>query len=287
MSYTLTELESEKFETAIHILLERKGVDWMNYVQHKVFTGKADNIPRLGTAGGMEEKTGLLAPTNLEMLPHSNRVLQQRTFYKSIGWDREAEVRMLADPFSLYTQQLFNVYYRKIEDLIIEAGLGTAVTGVGGSGTVGLPSGQKLTDATVDFETLQAVVYAFRKNNYFGDIHGVITPLVEKQLRADAKIQNIDFSVGRVLDSGHVSKFLGIDFFVSNAPELIGDGVNTGKAMFFGDHAIALGQSPRNKVLTISDRPDLQDAKQISLEFDACAVRAEEELVFEINGITT
>jgi hypothetical protein len=209
-------------------------------------------------------------------------MLIPENYVKATMIDHQDSVKLLIDPQNVYTRRMVSSLGRKIDDVIVAALLGTALTDKTGGTSVVLPSGQKVAagGTKLTFDKLLDVSEKFKNNNYFDKIVGFITPKALRQLLEQTEIQSFDYNTMRSLMSGNVETFMGIEFQVCNIPEL----VDNDKVVFFGEGALKFGELDSVKLIA-GDRMDKNGNPQVILRHGFGAVRMEEELVVEVSHI--
>lgn len=107
--------------------------------------GKQFTVERLTNPNDtLATTSGQHGDTSIADLEHSRRVINVISYDRAYMIDTEDKVRMLADPTSDYVEQIAGEYNRTIDDRIIEAALGDALTDETGGTAVSLPSGQQI-----------------------------------------------------------------------------------------------------------------------------------------------
>ncbi len=282
MAYTTSTSFVNQFSDTIHENLERGASRLINDVDIETITGEKAFFERTGSFGDMDEINSVHADTQLEDLDQSRRMLLIKDYAKATMLDHQDSIKLLIDPFNVYTRKLSSALGRKIDDVIVAALLGTAQTDKTGSTGVVLPSAQKVAagGTKVTFAKLLDVSEKFKNNNYYDEIVGYITPTALRQLLEQTEIQSVDYNVMRSLMSGNVETFMGIKFRVCNVPEL----VDNNKIVFFGKDALKLGLADKAKLI-VGERLDKNANPQALLRHSFGAVRMEEELVVEVSHI--
>ena len=153
MSVEITKAFSQKFRDAFIHLVQQKGSRLREYVRSNTdVVGKYDHFDRLG-ATSAQRITSRHADTPLISTPHSRRRVSLEDYNWADMVDKADKVRMLADPTSEYLKAGVNALGRTIDDVIISAMLGNAVSvdENDASSNVALPSAQKVAvSATTD-----------------------------------------------------------------------------------------------------------------------------------------
>lgn len=279
MAVTITDSFVKQFSGNIHDLLERDGSVLLPFVNVESVTGEKAFVERLGTLD-VAKITSRHAPTVLQDPSHSRRMLQVEDYAGAVMLDHQDKIKMLIDPLNPYARKLATGMGRKIDDVIIEAALGTALAGENGGTSVALPSDSKIVagGTGLTFAKLMAAKTKFNANNYRGRIYCVLTAAALEDLLNETEIQSADYNSIKALVRGEMNTFLGVEFIQLEATEL----VSGSKALFFGEDAIHFGRND-TLMVDIDKRPDINNNMQVLVRHSFGCVRLEEDRVVEVS----
>lgn len=279
MAVTITDSFVKQFSGNIHDLLEREGSVLLPYVNKEMVTGEKAFVERLGTLE-IAEIDSRHADTVLQDAAHSRRMLHVKDYAGAVMLDHQDKVKMLIDPLNPYARKLAIGMGRKVDDIIIEAALGTAKAGENGGTNITLPTSQKIAagGTGLTFDKLLETKKKFLANNYRGKIYGIITAEGLEDLLNETEIQSFDYNSVKALVNGEINTFMGIEFIQLEAKEL----TTNSKALFFGEDAIHFGMND-TLMVDIDKRPDKNNNIQVLARHSFGCVRLEEERVVEVS----
>lgn len=148
-----------------------------------------------------------------------------RHFDKAVFFDTIDAVRMNADPKSQYVQALVAAINRKMDDEAVRAFFADRLIGENGTTTDSFSSANQVgvsvggTTSGLNVEKLQNALELLKAADVDLDsepVYCVISPKQERNLMNEIEVISGDYTKGMVLESGRVSKFLGINFILSN-----------------------------------------------------------------------
>jgi hypothetical protein len=200
--------------------------------------------------------------------------------------DKADKVRMLADPTSEYMKAGVWAMGRTMDDVIISAMLGNAVSvdENDASSNVALPAAQKiavsgttdmnidklreakqiLDSSDVDPELQRCIVM---KSNQFYDLLG------------DTQIQSSDYNTVKALVAGEIDTFMGFKFLRSERLTSDSSGNTQCIAWIHDGIGMSMGMDVKTE---ISERSDKNYSTQVYAQMCLGAVRIEDEKVVEI-----
>jgi hypothetical protein len=190
-------------------------------------------------------------------------------------------VRLLIDPQSQYALVAAFAAGRQMDDVILDAAVGTAYSGETGATTVALPSAQKVAAASAGL-TIAKLIDA-KEILDEGDVDPdqprtiAVRPDGITDLLGTTQIQSADYNTVKALVAGQIDTFMGFKFVMSNL-------VPSGKAIVFTKNALALAVGSEPNV-RISERADKNYSTQVFVEMDIGATRVEDEGVVEISYV--
>lgn len=285
MSDQITEARVVSFRNSVFHLSQQQGSKLLPFVMSEQVVGKRHYFDRIGSTEAAL-KTGRHVPTPLTESAHSRRAVDLADYHWADAIDHEDRIRMLWDPAGPYQQAAMWSLGRKIDDEIIDAFAGAALTGEAGGSSVALSSdaSQVIANGSTGLTVakLRQAYRVFEENDVnFNELFIVVSPIGVEQLIADVQVTSRDFSNNMVLDSGTMDgkRYMGMKFIVSTRLDVA---ANIRSCFVFTRDAIqvALGQSPQ---AFVDRRPDLSQATQVYVRMSCDAVRMEEVRVVQID----
>ena len=259
-------------------------------------------MDRIGTVDPVEI-TSRHGDTPYIETPHDRRKISFRTFVWSDLIDKVDKLRMLADPSSPYSVNAIAGLQRRMDDVVIEAALGTAYTGK--DGNVAVSSGWPV--VAFDYtETIDATVTItpFARNLNLGKLRRVKELLETAEavsgengerdlvvachssqlmsLLADARATSTDYAEVRALVHGEIKSYMGFKFVRTQRLKLKAGNVNVRRCVaFVSGSAIGLGLA-EDPFVRVSELPAKNYSTQVYVRGSYGATRMWEEQVVEI-----
>ncbi len=293
---SVTKAFVQQFNDNIIMLAEQKESRLRDTVTFKPLVGTSAYFERLGGVD-MEPILSRYQPTQYSDIEHSRRRVDANGFALTLPLDPQDEVRMLIDPKNAYAQRMASAFGRKIDDVIIAAATGTAVTVTsslaGTTGTASFASGNIISE---DFGTansdlsIEKVIEAKRllkKNEVNMDepMVLVLNASAEAALLNTVKVTSRDYGLTR-LDTGEVSLLLG--FRVIRSERILGtaDGTDTDPKLCLAYSRDAIGLAMNMDLRTkIGENPERRYIWQAHTEASLGAVRIQEEPIVSIKCV--
>lgn len=247
--------------------------------------GKAGFFDRIG-AVSMTEITTRHQPTVLQNTPHSRRRITMRdfAFHDAIDW--QDVIRLGRDPSGKYSQNAIMAAGRQMDDLIIAALGGNAVsidsddaatnvplpsaqkiaTGSGGLTILKLRQTKKLLDASEAGTQDGAKRFFVATSNQIDD------------LLATTQVTSADYNGVKALVQGEINTFMGFEFIRT---ERLIKSSTTRYCYGYTQNALGLATG-KEPTIAMSIRPDLNHAMQISAYMTMDATRIEDVQVVQV-----
>lgn len=280
----------QQFATTIQLLLQQKGSKLRDMVTVGNYTGKqASPVDQVG-AISMQPVTSRFAPMGRVDAPVDRRWVFPNDFDLPQLLDSFDKLRLLIDPTSTYVQNALYAAGRQFDDLILSAFFGTAQTGETGATATTFPAAQQVavnfgaasnTSLTVaKLREGKRILMAAEVDTEADQLTAVITAKQHDALLAEAQVVSTDFNDRPVLVEGMVTRFLGINFKITERVPT--NGSSQTRVPLFAKSGMHLGVW--NDVATdISQRKDLQGLPwQAYVTMTAGATRLEEKKVVEL-----
>lgn len=256
------------------------------YIDIIDFMGERKRFDRVG-ASQSRRRTERAAPT-----PVSNASSDSRWAYREffeipariLDQDDAKNLGPLVLPTSQYVMDDAHQYNRDIDDLACDLAMRDARTGETGTGTLALPSGQKIV-ANASGLTLPKLITAneIRLAAEMDDDTPWVLVVSKQQmsnLLNTTEIRSADYNTVKALVAGTVDSFMGFKFIINNRLPKAST-TRSCIAMAKGAVKMIRGAMKTN----ISIRNDLSDATQIYTTYNLGGVRVHDEAVIQIDCI--
>lgn len=308
MSQLITEAFVQQYNANIMMLSQQRGSKLEGTVKQTTQKGTTQYFDQIGTVAAVK-KTGRHSSTPQLDTPHSRRSVTLTDYEWADMIDDQDKIRMLIDPTSDYSMAAAWAFGRAKDTEIIQAALGTAMTGQKGNVAVALPNTQKyaanngtnLTDLNV--RTLRAVKRKFDAAEVMAPRYMAITAAQLESLLAQTEVTNADYNSVRALVNGEVNSFVGFNFTqlellplttATSANQTTGGDVNgsvagsivaltgTNRACIAYTQEGILLSKGEDFVTKISERDDKSYSTQVYARMSIGATRMEEVQVVEV-----
>jgi len=283
MSTQITTAFVSQFSSNIQMLSQQMGSLLRNAVDVETVTGEKAFFDQVGSAAAVL-RTSRHADTPLIETPHSRRMVTMSDYEYADLIDDQDKVRLLVDPTSTYSRAAAAAMGRAMDDAIIAAALGTALTGKDGGTSTAFATATNQIAASATGLTLAKLISA-KEILDSGDVdpsiprYIVVSPKQITNLLNSTTVTSSDFNTVKALAMGEINSFVGFNFIVSN--RLGVDGSSARRVIAFAGDGIklAIGREP---VARIDERADKSYATQIYYAMTLGATRMEETKVVEI-----
>jgi hypothetical protein len=283
MSTQITTAFVSQFSSNIQMLSQQMGSLLRNAVDVETVTGEKAFFDQVGSAAAVL-RTSRHADTPLIETPHSRRMVTMSDYEYADLIDDQDKVRLLVDPTSTYSRAAAAAMGRAMDDAIIAAALGTALTGKDGSTSTAFATATNQIAAGATGLTLAKLISA-KEILDAGDVdpsiprYIVVSPKQITNLLNSTTVTSSDFNTVKALAMGEINSFVGFNFIVSN--RLGVDGSSARRVIAFAGDGIklAIGREP---VARIDERADKSYATQIYYAMTLGSTRMEEKKVVEV-----
>lgn len=232
-------------------------------------------------SGGMAEITTNKASTALTDAVISRRGLSNKLFQKALWSDKIDDMKMLNDPKSMYAMEIAHDFGKKIDDLIIAAAYGSALTGPDGGGTQALPAGQKIAHGSTGL-TIAKLISAkkiFMANEIDKKLFCIVDSEGLADLLATTEVTSADYNSVKALVNGEIDTFMGMKFIHSERLGTVSSGVK--RCLVIAEDSVVFN-NPGIIDVKIDERPDMNHLYQVAGYLAGGAVRLYDEGVVEI-----
>lgn len=212
----------QQYTSNIQLLLQAKGSKLRPYVSWGSHTGKqAVPVEQIG-ATNATKRSGRAQPLTPVDLPENRRWVFPTTYDWNTLVDNFDKLKMLIDPTSSYTTSGLYAMGRALDDELIAAFFGTAMTGENGSTSTTFPAAQVV---AVNFEAAANVGLTVAKLREAKrllmaaevDIESdpltvAITAKQHDDMLTEAQAISLDYTNKPVLVEGKITSFMGFNF---------------------------------------------------------------------------
>lgn len=295
MSDQMPTFNYTNYSKGISLLAQQMMSKTVQAVTIKSEMGKKVSFDRVG-ATTMQEKTARAAPIPTVNTPHDRRWLTNRNYYMRDFIDEFEKLDILNDPTNAYSQSFAAAGARRIDKIVVDAALGTALSGEDGATSItlaGYNSGSQLIAAGGTGFTLDKLQQGKQKlltaNAVMpGDsIHVFYTAKLEKGFINTTEVKSSDFNRDRVMVNGELEYFYGCYFHRLEDDGGIGAMLplsgSTRSCVMFLKSGINLNL--RKPVYGRVDWLSERESYQVMAGLSAGAVRNEEVKVVKIDAV--
>ena len=282
MSDQITTAFVQQYKGTLYNLVQQKGSRLREAVTVETVNGEAGYFDQIGATAAVE-RTTRHSDSPLVNTPHARRQVTMRDFEWGDLIDNPDKVRLLTDPSSTYLQSAMWALGRKIDDILIEAALGTAKTGKTGATAVTLPSGQKIAHASsgltlAKLRTAKELLDA-AETDPDDPRFMLVTTKQMSNLLATTEVTSADYNTVKTLVQGELDTFLGFKFV--RTQRLTQDATPNRQVIAWckSGMLLALGSDIKGRVI---ERPDKSFSVYAYASLSCGATRMEEEKVVEI-----
>jgi hypothetical protein len=218
----------QQYKANVELLLQQDGSRLTNAVDTGSFVGKAASVVEQFGSATAQLKTGRHADTPLLDLSQDKRWVHPADYEWGSLIDNEDRLRMLIDPTNAYVRAGSAAMNRAKDDVILAAMFATSKTGENGttdesfgtlgSGTydVGVDIGG--TASALNVAKLQKairILMTANKGELMEPVWGAISSYEHDSLLKEIQIVNKDYNNSAVLVDGKISRFMGINFIIT------------------------------------------------------------------------
>ncbi len=285
MSSQVTTAFVQQYSANVQMLSQQKGSRLRDAVNIENVVGKNAFIDQIGKATA-QLRTSRHGDTPQLDTPHARRRVSLASYEYADLIDDQDKVRMLIDPTSQYAQAAAAAMGRAMDDVIIDAALGTASTGETGSGSATLDSTNNMVGSASsnDGLTIAKLLEAKRKMD-LNDVDPSIAryiavgPKQIEDLLGTTQVTSSDFNTVKALAQGDINTFLGFEFIMTNRLDVDSNDIRS--CFAWAEDGITLGIG-KDVSARIDERSDKGYATQVYYCMDIGAVRMEESKVVKI-----
>lgn len=285
MSFEVNTAFVQQYTTNVQLLLQQRGSKLRDACTVGSYTGKAAKaIEQVGPVTA-QKKTVRHADTPLISTPHDARWVFPTDYEWADMIDDQDKLRMLIDPTSPYAQNGAYALGRAMDDLIIEAALGTSKTGENGSTNTAFATATQQVAAGAAGMTVAKLREAKRRLmqrevDFANDpAYIALTALQIEDLLATTEVTSSDYNTVKALAMGDIDTFMGFKFI--QIERLGVDGSNARRCFAWVRSGMHIGMW--NDINSrIGERADKSYATQVYVKGTFGSTRTEEGKVVEI-----
>jgi len=282
MSVQITTAFVNQFSSNIQMLSQQMGSLLRNAVDVETVNGEKAFFDQVGSAAAVL-RTTRHADTPLIDTPHSRRMVTMSDYEYADLIDDQDKVRLLVDPTSTYARAAAAAMGRAMDDVIISAALGTALTGKDGTTSTPFDSNNQIAVGAAGL-TLAKLIEAkeiLDSNDVDPSIprYIAVSPKQITNLLDDPEVTSADYNTVRALVKGELDTYVGFKFVTTNRLPLDGSGDRRVFAWAMDGIKLAVGKEPTAR---IDERADKSYATQVYYCMSIGATRMEEAKVVEI-----
>lgn len=283
MSTQITTAFVSQFSSNIQMLSQQMGSLLRNAVDVETVTGEKAFFDQVGSAAAVL-RTSRHADTPLIDTPHSRRMVTMSDYEYADLIDDQDKVRLLVDPTSTYARAAAAAMGRAMDDVIISAALGTALTGKDGSTSTAFDTSNNQIAAGGTGLTLAKLIEA-KEILDSGDVdpsiprYIAVSPKQISNLLNSTVVTSADYNTVKALAMGEINSFVGFNFIVTNRLGVDGASARRVIAWAMDGLKLAVGREPTAR---IDERADKSYATQIYYAMTLGATRMEEKKVVEV-----
>lgn len=283
MSTQITTAFVSQFSSNIQMLSQQMGSLLRNAVDVETVNGEKAFFDQVGSAAAVL-RTSRHADTPLIDTPHSRRMVTMSDYEYADLVDDQDKVRLLVDPTSTYARAAAAAMGRAMDDVIISAALGTALTGKDGSTSTAFDTSNNQIAAGGTGLTLAKLIEA-KEILDSGDVdpsiprYIAVSPKQISNLLNSTVVTSADYNTVKALAMGEINSFVGFNFIVTNRLGVDGASARRVIAWAMDGLKLAVGREPTAR---IDERADKSYATQIYYAMTLGATRMEEKKVVEV-----
>lgn len=283
MTINIDNVYIQTFERNVRHLAQQSPSRLRAYVTERAVNAEKHNWERLGSNDTVAKTSARTAtPTNDS--DWSRRVSMPQTFHIGDTVEPEDVVQMLIEPKSNIVMSQAMAARRRIDDIIISAATGSALTGDGTS--IALPASQIVGDGTAEISLdfiLQVQEKFYDNDIQMDDMQRacmVIGPKQQRKLLQLMEVTSGDYQNSKALANGYMPNWLGFDWVVST--RLQNPVAGQIDCLCFTQQGIGL-QVNRDITTKVGEDPSLSFAWRIYSMMTMGAVRVEDEHVVRMH----
>lgn len=299
-TYSVPEHHVAMYTANVQALLTKTGGLLMPYVDQGSYKGeKVQLVNFIGTVEFIERDTPF-TDTKLTELEHTSRWISGTEYDCAVLVDRLDLLKMIYDPTSPYVDRMRDAAMRKQDEIIMSKFFATARAGKDGTTNVPFKSSNIILHGSTRMSVakLRAMRKLIKKRHLDLRTRKPLIAVTAEQvddLLGEVVVGSSDYNSVKPLVDGEVSQFMGFVFipYEDNGTSTGGKGIPT----FIDSGPVTVRQLPvwvpdgmhygswESLVVTVNNRPDKNNIKQLHATFTSGATRVMEDKVFQLQAI--
>jgi hypothetical protein len=285
MSFQVSTAFVQDYKSTVQHLLQQKGSKLRNAVTMDTYTGKAGKAVEQVGAVAAQKRTTRHGDTPLISTPHDARWVHPTDYEWADLIDDQDKLRMIIDPTSPYAINGAYAIGRAFDESILEAALGTSLTGEDGTTSTAFDTTNQTIahgSAGLTIAKLRNAKKILMANEVDIDNDPLFIAFTAEQhddLLSETQAISLDYNTKPVLVDGRITSFMGFNFIHT---ELVtADATPSREVVAWAKSGMHLGIW--NDITTrITERDDKSYANQVYVKSTHGATRLEEGKVVEI-----
>jgi len=299
-TYSVPEHHVSMFTSNVQNVLTKQGGLIYPLVSQGSYRGeKSQVVDFIGPVEFIERDTPY-SDTKLTELEHTTRWVSGKEYDVAVLVDRLDLLKMIYDPTSPYVERFRQAAARKMDEIVVAKFFATAKTGKEGTTNTAFKAANIVAHGSTRMSVakLRALRKLMKKRHL--DLRGTrpyigVTAEQVDDLLGEVVVGSSDYNSVKPLENGEVTGFMGFTFipYEDNGSSADGRGLPT----FTDAGPLNIRQLPvwvpdgmhfgqwDGLTITINNRPDKNNIKQIHGTFTAGATRLEEDKVFQLQVV--
>lgn len=291
MSNQVTTAFAQQYSANVELQFQQMGSRLRPFVTEDPLGAEHKFFDRIGTVNA-RLKGARHSDVQYSDTPHSRRRISFEDFYHADMIDKEDKLRMLIDPTSEYVQTAVAALGRQMDEIILDAALGTAFSGKTGSTSVAFPAAQRIEKDFVESGTaanshltigkLREAIRILEANEAIMEnepLCCIYNAKAKNSLLQTTEITSSDFNSVKALVDGTLHQYLGMTFVRTELVRQDTDGFD--RIIIMPKSAIKLAVASDISA-NVEQIPHKFYNYQVLVEMCAGATRMWEEKVVEI-----
>lgn len=292
MSTEITTAFVQEYCQGVDLLVQQKESRLRNTVDIKTgIVGKRAYLDQVGVRNLPDAVSSRHGDSPQNDTPHDRRALDL-TFYDDGDYVDDPDARRtLNEMTNPYTMAMAAAFGRRMDNVIISAATGTALSGETGATSNTLPATQQVAvdyvengsaaDSNLTVAKIREAKRILDANEVpDGDRFFAYTASALNSLLRDSEITSSDFNTIKALVNGELNYYLGFTFVRTELLSIV-SATNVRSCLAYHKSGIKLGIG-QDITGRITERPDKRFSTYIYYAMDLGAVRMEEEKVVEV-----
>lgn len=281
MSTQITTAFVQQFSNNVSMLSQQMGSLLRGSVDEESVTGEKAFFDQIGSSAAVK-RTSRHGDTPMVETPHSRRMVTMDSYEWADLIDDSDKVRLLADPTSSYAKAAAAAMGRAMDDTIIAAATGNALTGKAGATSTAMDSSHIIAHGSADL-TIAKLITA-KKTLDLASVdpsiprYIAVGPDQVEALLNTTSVTSSDFNTVKALVQGDIDTFLGFKF-ITTTRLAVASNIRTCFAWAGDGIKMAVGKDVTSR---IDERSDKSYSTQVYYCATFGATRMEESKVVSV-----